>query len=283
MAEKWWEDPQYSHGYLVPLFAGYLLWQRRQMCPQISQAAGNAWGLLLMLSALALRLGAAYLCFDWLDAISLLPLLAGIAVLFGGWPCLRWSWPAIAFLAFMVPLPYRVEVALAHPLQNLATKCSTFALQTLGFSALADGNVILMNDGKLGVEQACSGLSMLLIFFALSTAVACVIQRPLLDKVIIVLSAIPIAVVTNCARIVVTGILQETAGHEIAEAVFHDLAGWLMMPLALGLLWLELWILGRLLVEQKTSRPLPIALGTPKPEPSRQAGGSRQPAVGSRK
>src|SRR5262249_32904302 len=155
-------------------------------------------------------------------------------------------------------------------LQRIATVTSTYALQTLGFAALSEGNVIVLNDVRMGVVEACSGLSMLLIFFGLSTAVACVIQRPALDKVVLVLSAIPIALITNCVRIIVTGVLHETAGHEIADAVFHDLAGWLMMPFALGMLWIELKLLGRLLVERPASRALPINFAAQKAEPVRQ-------------
>jgi len=105
--------------------------------------------------------------------------------------------------------------------------------------------VILLTDTKLGVVEACNGLSMLITFFALSTAVAIVAKRSVLEKVVIVLSALPIAVLANVARITVTGILFEAAQGDLARAVFHDLAGWLMMPLALAMLFVELIVLGR--------------------------------------
>src|SRR5262249_56384836 len=90
----------------------------------------------------------------------------------GGWSSCRWALPAVAFLAFMIPLPYRLEVMVADPLQRLATTTSTFALQTLGLPALAEGKVILLNEVKIGIVEACSGLRMMMIFFAISTAVA---------------------------------------------------------------------------------------------------------------
>src|SRR5439155_15879127 len=137
-------DPQYSHGYLVPLFALYLLWQRRG---QVTSAdlRPSCWGLPLVMGGAALHLLGAYLYFDWICGASLLPVLAGLAVCFGGRKALAWSGPAIAFLAFMLPLPYRLETALSHPLQRVATVASTYALQTLGFPAVAEGNVIVMN------------------------------------------------------------------------------------------------------------------------------------------
>jgi len=259
MAREWSSNPHYSHGYLVPLFALALLWLRRDSRgharPQV-----NLWGLGLIGIGVLLRLVSAYIYFDWLDALSLLPVLAGLCLLLGGWPLLRWSWPAIAFLFFMIPLPYTLETGLAYPLRRVATLASNYCLQTLGLPAVAEGNVIRMNEIKIGVVEACSGLSMLMIFFALSTAVAIVIRRPVWEKLVIVVSAVPIALFANVVRIAVTGILHMTIGSELANAFFHDFAGWMMMPLALALLWLELQLFARLFVELDSSRPMPLGL-----------------------
>jgi exosortase len=242
LIERWAKDSRYSHGYFVPLFAGYLLWSRRAMAPA-APLQPSLWGLGFIVAGLAMRLYGSNLAFFWLNQIALLPLLAGAFLLIGGWTALRWSWPAIAFLLFMLPMPYRVEVALAQPLQRIGTLVSVYALQTLGFAPFAEGNVIVIKEHHIGVVAACSGLSMLLIFFALSTAVALVSKRPLLDRLIIIPSAIPIAVICNVIRITVTGMLHVLVGPRIANLVFHDLAGWLMMPMALGFLWLELKLL----------------------------------------
>jgi exosortase len=249
MAKRWSTDPRYAHGYLVPAFALVLLWLRRDQLAALAPRPSCWGGLALIGAALALRLAGAYFYLGWFEAVSLLPALAGLCVLVWGWGSLRWSWPAIAFLVFMLPLPFRLEGALAYPLQRVATKVSTYALETLGFPAVAEGNVIHMEDVEIGVVEACSGLSMLFTFFAMATGVVLVIRRPWLDKILIVASAIPIALIVNMTRITVTGVLHETVGSRLAELVFHDLAGWLMMPMALGLLWLELELLARLLVE----------------------------------
>jgi exosortase len=243
LAQRWGQDARYSHGYLVPLFALYLLWSR---CARLAAAAGwrpSWWGMPVLAAGLALNAAGTYLYVDWFNALALLPCLAGLAVLLGGWPAVGWSWPALAFLAFMAPLPFGLEVALAHPLQRVGALASTWSLQTLGFAAFSEGNVIRLGEVRIGVVEACSGLSMLLIFFALSAAVATVIRRAAWERLLIVASAVPIALVSNITRITVTGVLHQVAGRELADRVFHDLAGWLMIPLALGLLWLELRLL----------------------------------------
>ena len=260
MAARWADDPQYSHGYLVPVFAGCLLWLRRDRLAK--QSIGiNGLGLGLLVAALALRLAGAHYHFDYLDQISLLPCVAGLFLLVGSWPALFWSLPAVAFLAFMIPLPHSVSHALSGPMQSLATTVSTFLLQAVGRPALAEGNVILLNDIELGIVEACSGLRMLVVFFALSTAVAMLISKPLWEKLLIAGSAVPIALASNILRITITGLFYDTFGNHFGGALFHDVAGWLMMPLGLAFLGIELWILRTLLIEQ-TSRVTANPLAT---------------------
>ena len=122
-------------------------------------------------------------------------------------------------------------------------------LQTFGLPAQAEGNVINLEDVKIGVVEACNGLGMLMMFFAYATAVAMVIRRPLLDRVIIVLSAAPIAMIANILRIATTGLLHAFSTRAIADHVYHDLAGYLMMPMALAMFGAELFVLSKLFRE----------------------------------
>jgi len=259
MVERWWSDPQYSHGFLVPLFAAAVLWSRRDWWDK-ARWQPSWWGLPVLAIAAAMRLVSASAGIEPLDGFSLVPALLGVVLLAGGWSLLRWSWPAIAFLGFMLPLPFGVEVSLAQPLRRVATLVSTYALQTMGCPAFSEGNVILIEENRLGVEEACSGLGMLLTFFALSTAFALVVRRPLTDRLVLVASAVPVAVAANVARITATGLAYYAWGQNsaAAHAIFHDLAGWLMMPLALLLLWGELRLMARLFVEQAAPQPLPL-------------------------
>lgn len=261
MVSTWSNDPQYSHGFLVPIFAGIVLWSRRAQHPNI-QLSFCWWGLLILAFGSIVRLIAAACYYEFLDGYSLLPTLIGLTVLFGGWRALHWSWPALCFVVFMVPAPFRVMTALAYPLQRFATVCSAFLLQTFGQPAVAEGNVIYLREHQLEVVQACSGLGMLVTFFALSAAASLIIQRRWQEKLVVFLSAIPIALLTNVLRITLTGFLYVLAGSAVAKAVFHDLAGWLMMPMGLFLLWLELKLLDNLFIPMESSAPLSVALGT---------------------
>lgn len=267
MAEKWQTDPQYSHGWLVPVFSVVLLWLRRSHL-QSATVRGNWWGVLLIALGGLLHVGGMGINVDSIDAISLLVCLAGICVLFGGKQGWRWAWPSIAFLVFMIPLPFRVETALALPLRRVATLCSTYVMQTFGLPALAEGNTIHLDGGPIEVAEACSGLSMLLTFFAISTALAVLVERPLFDKIVLVASALPIAIVANVTRITATGVAQEMFGREAAHALFHDWAGWLMMPLALGMLWVELWLLTCLFPPRRLVDPLAMGRLPTSPAPA---------------
>jgi exosortase len=249
IAVRWSTSTIYSHGYLVPVFAGFLLWHRRSMIRSESLEP-SWWGLPWIALGAAIHLFGAYFFHDWASAASILPILIGIAISLGGDKLFRWSWPAIGFLVFMLPLPHRVETWLAHPLQRLATIGSTYVLQTLGFAAVAEGNIIIMEDSRIGVVEACNGLGMLVTFFALATGVAMLMRSRFIDKAVILLSAVPIALLSNVIRITVTGILTETVGTTIAGVDVHDFLGYFMAPLGLGMLWIEKLILDRLLLEQ---------------------------------
>jgi exosortase len=258
--DRWATDPIYSHGYLVPAFALALLWLRWK--PNTSLAP-SWWGLVFLSIAASMRLAGAYFYFDWIGAASLLPCLCGICLCLGGWAAFRWAWPAIGFLVFMLPLPYRLETGLAQPLRGLATRASTYSLQTLGFPAVAEANKITISGQPIEVEAECNGLGMLVTFFAMSTAFAIVIRRHWIDKLVILASALPIALLANVIRITVIGIMSELVGMEFADFWFHQNGGWLMMPLALGMLGLELWILSRLLVQPPEQEPMAFAFAAP--------------------
>src|SRR5205814_3292853 len=123
----------------------------------------------------------------------------------------------------------------------------------------------------MGIVEACSGLRMLVVFVATSTAVAVLIRRSLLQRTLIVLSAVPIALFCNIVRITATGILHETVGHELANFVFHDVAGWLMAPAALALLGIELLVFRHLFLVAHDTGPMLIQRDIQSPEPRREA------------
>ncbi len=264
LAGRWWDEEEYHHGFLVPAFSLYLLWVRREMFKPLPQG-GNWWAAAAFGVAGALRWASAYWTFELLDPLSILPCMAGVALAAGGWKALRWSWPAILFLGFMVPLPGRLADVLSGPLQRIGTVISTYILQTLGVPSVAQGNVILMTEGQVGVAEACSGLRMMVLFFAVCTGAALLMSRGTLERVVVVLSAAPIAVAANVVRITATALLHESsAWHGLSERTIHDAAGWFMMPLAVIMLWLEVALLSRLILippdDERTAVAASLAL-----------------------
>ena len=264
LARRWWDDPQSSNGFVVPILAVIVLLFRRRM---IAFGPGAWWGIPFFLAGAGFRLLEAKFYLPWFGPFSLIPTLTGVVLLAGGWKLFRWAWPGLLLLLFMLPLPYTLEVFLAQPLQQIATLAATYTLQTLGHPAFAEGNVIYINEQQIGVLEACNGLGMLVSFFATSAAMAIVIDRPWVDRVVVFLSAIPIALLMNVVRISVTGLAHVTLGSEVANSFFHGPAGLLMMPAAGLTLWLELKLYDRLFV-----RPPPSLETTPSLAPTTPPG-----------
>jgi exosortase len=251
-AQSSWSNPQYSHGWIVPLFSVALLFWWRKPVEPVTLSARIA-GMLLLLASFGLRLAVARYRIVTIDMYTFVPALAGVFLLVGGWSMFRWAWAPIAFLIFMYPLPDEATRYLLGPLQTLATIVSTYALQTLGLDAFREGNQIVVGEMHLGVVDACSGLRMLTIFVALSVALVLLGDRAWWENLVILASAIPIALIVNSIRITVTGLLYQVANSELAEMVFHDLAGWVMMPMALGMLFMLQQILALLFVTEDST------------------------------
>ncbi|MEI8227377.1 MAG: exosortase/archaeosortase family protein [Planctomycetota bacterium] len=272
-AQSSWSNPQYSHGWIVPLFSAALLfWWRRPIEP-VTLSARLA-GLALLVGSFGLRLLAARYRIVTIDMYTFVPALAGVFLLAGGWSMFRWAWAPIAFLIFMYPLPDEATRYLLGPLQTLATIVSTYALQTLGLDAFREGNQIVVGEMHLGVVDACSGLRMLTIFIALSVALVLLGDREWWENAVILASAIPIALIVNSIRITVTGLLYQVANSEVAEMVFHDLAGWVMMPMALGMLFSLQWILAHLFMTEDQAPAVVASRGL---AAGNSAGGAAQP------
>ena len=247
LAQRWYGDSDYTYGFLVPIFAGVLLWYRREMLAG-GEFKGSPWGLLFLATAGAMRIVSAYNFYDLPDPASLIPCLAGITLFVGGWKAMQWAWPAIVFLVFMIPLPGFLADLMGTPLRELATACSTFVIQTLGIPAVADGNVILLADSQVGVAEACNGLRNMMMFLAICVGFVLISRRTAIEKAIIVVSAAGLALAANVVRIAATAILQQVGSHQVAAHVYHELAGAFMIPLAVVFLWLELLYLDRVFV-----------------------------------
>ena len=247
LAEVWEREPDYSHGYLViPLFLLFLYIRRDAFPAQISP---SLFGLVVIAASIGIRaLGATY-SMTPLDGWSLVVWTLGAAICLGGWPLLRWSWPPILFLVFMVPLPFRAETLISQPLQKVAANLSAFVLRCIGQPAFVEETTILIGSRVLEVEQSCSGLRIFVGILALACGYLIAFRRELWESALLLLSVVPVALLANAARIVVTAILFQHFTEEAAHKFSHDVAGWLMIPLAAAMLGGVQWYLACLMQE----------------------------------
>jgi exosortase len=251
MVSTWWKEPDYSHGFLVAPMALLFLWLNRASFPGFARS-GWLVGTLLVLASFVVRLFAGAFYIEAVDGWSMVLWLAGCVAISFGSRVLRWSWPSIAFLIFMVPLPFRAEGMLSLPLQRIATKLSCWGLQILGLPAIAEGNTILVGDSPpLEVAQACSGLRLFVSILALAFAYLMLVRRAWWEKLLLLASVVPIAIIANSARIIATGLLYELASSEAAKHFSHSFAGLAMIAFAAVLFWIVLWYLRKLFREQE--------------------------------
>lgn len=248
LVKTWQRVPDYSHGFFVPVMAILILWIRRGQFPGLA-STGRWPGLVLIALSVTLRAVSATLYIDSIEGWSLVLWVGGAVWLLGGWRVFRWALPAVAFLLFMVPLPFSLEHTLSLRLQGMVTEMSAWVLQTLGQPALTEGNTILVGNVQLEVEQACSGLRIFLGVIALAYLYFVLVPRAWWERVVLLLSIVPIALISNSTRIVATGLLNLYVSGEAAHKFTHDIAGLVMIPFAAGLFALVLWYLGALVRE----------------------------------
>jgi len=248
MVHQWVNQPDYSHGFFVVPIAIFFLWSRRGDIA-LQQLRPSGWGAVLLLLATVARGLAGLYYLVPLDGWTLPLTIAGAVWLLFGTAALRWSLPSIAFLWFMIPIPYSAERLLSVPLQATATKLSTAALVFLGQPAISEGNVILLGDHSLFVEEACSGMRIFVGIFALAFVFILFSNWNWWHKTLVLALALPVAIVTNVIRIVATGLLYQWVSSEAGQKFSHDIAGFVMIPLAALMFWSVLSYLDKLFVQ----------------------------------
>ena len=235
LARQWWSDPDYGHGFLVPLFSALLLWRERDRLRALTPRGASAGLALLMLGAGALLVGD-IAAENFLMRTSLIIILGGLVLFHLGPEVLRVVAFPLAFLFFMVPLPAILLYAITFPLQNLAATQAARALDLLGIPVLLDGNVIHLSQISLGVTEACSGIRSLISLVAGAAAWAWLMLPGGWVAVVFVASAVPITILANAGRVVATGLIGQWFGVDYAAGFFHDLAGWVVYLFALACL-----------------------------------------------
>ncbi|MCS7466781.1 exosortase/archaeosortase family protein [Stieleria sp. ICT_E10.1] len=237
MADSWINEPDYSHGWAVPVLAGMICYYRAESFPGASKRSSWA-GLSLIMVAIFMRLVSRFTYTDFLDGWSILPMVAGAVWCLLGFAAMRWALPAIGFLFFAIPMPYQAESMLSWQLQGVATDLSTVFLRIFGQPAVAEGHVVWVGNERLSIEQACSGLRIFVGMGAFAVFWASANTRAWSDKIVILVAAIPAAIFVNSARIVLIGFGYQLFDDASARRWIHDLSGIAMIFASFGIMWL---------------------------------------------
>jgi exosortase len=253
----WQNSGDWSHGFLIPVFSVYYLYLQRERMPRglrDTTAIARVVGALLLMLAFVIYLRSTLVQQEYPKCIALVMSVMGIVLMVGGWPMARWSWFAVAFLMFAMPLPETLYAQLTIPLRNIAARVSAGCLSILpGMMAEAQGTIVeYMYDGRTGnldVENACSGMRLLVTMSALGVAMAFVSDRPLWQRMIMILACVPISVFCNMIRVTTTGFLYVFGKTELASGVPHMILGLGMLFLAFGLYGGISYVLGHMFVE----------------------------------
>jgi exosortase len=232
---QWIQDPNYSHGFFIPLFSAWVIWKERQRLRNAEREP--SWmGLLVILVALGTLLLGVLGAENFLSRASLVLLIAGLISYFYGWTVFRTVLFPWACLFLMIPIPAIIFNEIALPLQFQASKLASGMLSLVGVPVLREGNVIHLPSITLDVVEACSGLRSLVSLIALAVICGYVFGSRPLRRLLLVVAAVPVAVVANGFRIMGSGILGEYWSTEKAEGFFHLFSGLLVFLVSFGLL-----------------------------------------------
>jgi exosortase len=231
MAQQWWNDPNYGYGFLVPVFAAYILWRERSRRPGIPIQTSN-WGLLIMLSAIGLLIFGTLGSEHFTARISLLILISGIIVFLVGWQALRSVAFPMGYLVFMVPLPAIIYYQLTFPLQLLASRLGANGLVALGVPTVREGNLLILPNVTLEVVEACSGVRSLLSLLAAVVGYVYLAESSTWKRCVLVALTIPIVIVSNGFRLVSTGVLSFFFGPGADSGLAHTGLGLVFFGIA---------------------------------------------------
>jgi exosortase len=233
----WYSIPDYSHGFLVPFFAAFLIWDKRKTLSAIP--IKQTWaGIALVVFAIAVLILGVYGVELFTARISFVMLLAGLIWTFFGWAMIKALRFPLLVLILAIPIPAIVFNQITFPLQLLASRIASDILPVLGVPTLHEGNVIELPIMKLEVAEACSGIRSLMSLFTLAVFYGYFLEKTTKRRVILALASIPIAVTANVVRIVGTGLCVQYWDPEKALGFFHEFSGWVMFVVSLVCLYL---------------------------------------------
>ena len=300
LVHDWWSDENYSHGLLIPFIIGYILWTQREKLARVPVKSSTfLGGTAVILGLLGLWAGVAGAEL-YTQRLSLLLLLVGTVIYFWGVRLLRFLLVPFGLLFLALPIPAIVFNKIAFPLQLFASRCAVWSMSLLGIPVLRQGNVIELkplnsiDTRKLEVVEACSGIRSLMTLVTLAVVFA-YFTHPRSDdpsgkggkfawlrsygfwrSSILVISAVPIAILTNAGRVSGTGILSHYYGTQVADGFFHSFSGWAIYIVAFLLLFGVGWILDRF----KPSPPPGTSIKTPRVDERVEERSTREPVSG---
>lgn len=235
LVDAWWVDGNYSHGFLIVPIALYFVWERRANLIAAAPKP-SILGLVLILGGLAVLLAGLWGSELFLSRIALLPVIAGIVLFLFGWNHLRILAFPIAFLFLMIPIPAIIFNQIAFPLQLLASKTGEWAISAVGIPVLREGNLLHLAHTTLEVAEACSGIRSLVSLITLGVVYGYFIDPRSWVRMLIVASAIPVAILANGARVAGTGMAAQWIGPEAADGFFHEFSGWIVFLFAFAMI-----------------------------------------------
>ncbi len=235
LVRQWATDPDFSHGFFIPVFAAFVIWQNRRRLARFRLQP--SWlGLPIIAGALFTLIVGVLGAELFLSRSSLILLLAGLIIFFAGWRFFGAVFFPWAILFLMIPIPAVVYNQITLPLQFFASKFATALLVLAGVPVLREGNVLHLPALSLEVVQACSGIRSLISLVALAIFVGYFWKAPVWERLALAFSAVPIAVVANGLRIMVTGLLVQYWDPEKAEGFFHEFSGAVIFLLSVAML-----------------------------------------------
>jgi len=229
---QWWNDPDYSHGLLIPFISLGFVWFRRHQLVSIERRPGYS-GLMIMTTALMMYVAGSVGADLFLQRISLILMLSGILVFVAGWSMFKALLFPLGYLLLAVPLPGIIFNSIAFPLQLLAARIATDTMQILSVPVLREGNIMHLASVSLDVEEACSGIRSLFSLLAIGVLYAQLTTKKLTPRLVMALAVIPIAIAANVFRVTTTGLLAHYLSVETAMGFFHQLGGFAVFAVAL--------------------------------------------------
>ncbi|HEV8385537.1 MAG TPA: exosortase A [Candidatus Acidoferrales bacterium] len=236
LVQQWINDPNFSHGFFVPAFSAFVVWNDRKRLAALEERP-SWWGAVIIALALCVLVVGVLGAELFLSRTSLVLLLGGLLIHLRGWNWFRALLFPWAFLFLMIPIPAIIFNQIAFPLQLLASKLASAALPLLGVPVLREGNVIHLPAMSLEVVEACSGIRSLMSLGTLAIIYGYFLETGFWRRFLLAVGAIPIAVAANGLRIVGTGVLAYYWDAEKAMGFFHTFSGWLIFVMSLALLF----------------------------------------------